>query len=218
MTATDRKAETTAFIFLTPSSEVEILSLIILYFGGKKKGMSGLKLKIPDAVSGPGQESLKIRSAYPHSGRIDIGMEVDAGRLFQILVYDYADLFLTVVDQTERRDRPGLESEDSFQPLGRAEAEPVFSQFLGQLPEVGIFGVFEDDKVMPVSLFVAEEKILHVGTFDSLPVLFGLPHRKNRRMFVPGEGNSQFLKNVVDPDFFRRWAHSFFVMLVDFLR
>ncbi len=131
-------------------------------------------------------------------------MKVNRLRLLKVLVDNDPNLFLAVIEQSERGNSARIQPEEPHQPLGRGKAEPVFSQLFFQRFQVRPLGTFDNDQIMPVSFFVAQKKILAVRSGNVSPVLLGLLHSEDWGVLVPDIGNVETLQSLINLLFFFR--------------
>jgi hypothetical protein len=165
---------------------------------------AALELLVPKTIPAPREIFLEIGKIHTDRGRVDVGMEIDPPGPLQVFIDDHFDLFLTVVDQSERRNGSGFQAEIVQEPLFGSEAQPILADLSAEGFEIGLLRGFDDDQIVTVPLLVSQEKILAVGTGDIFPVLFSLLNRVDWRMFMPGESYPQLLQDFVDLFFFVR--------------
>ncbi len=101
------------------------------------------------------EEPLEIVTRNDERARVDVGVERQALRLFQVAVEDHPDTVIPIVNQTERRHRSGGEAEMLLQPFGRRETQFAVADLVRDRPEVRLLGMLKHDEVVAVAFLVA---------------------------------------------------------------
>ena len=127
---------------------------------------------------------LKHLTADDHCGATVVGMERELLGLLEAVVEEEDHMLVGIVDETERGDAPGFETEVTHHAFGRSERElaggieTLRHQFgfetMLEIMDVEIVVTMEAHEVMLIALVVTEENVLAMHRAIVFPPLFGL--------------------------------------------
>lgn len=136
---------------------------------------------VPDQV----QIAFELRERNDDRRPIVIGMETEARTRTKIAIEKQVYMILRIVDQPERRHRPGQQPQITFHALLRCERQLSLMQPVFEVVNCHVVAAVEADQIVAVTLVVAEKEILAVRRAVVVPILAGDFDRRRLGMFIP---------------------------------
>src|SRR5262249_44167864 len=167
--------------------------------------LSTRNVHIPNDVFTGRQEPFEIGVAQDERRRVDVGMERNTCRLFQLSIEIDTNVMIVIVDQPEWRDRSGRHAKMFHQAIRRRETQLPVADLIRNGAEIGTLRVRQNHQIVTRALLVPQKQILAVHGVDAGPVDLTLLRRRNRRMLIRFELNAQ--ARQMSADAFLLWRH-----------
>ena len=123
-------------------------------------------IRIPHSL----QKLDKVLLANDNRPRVIVGMEAQAWGVQEVLVDEEVHFVVLVVDEAERGDAAGLQTEVFLHTGLRGEGELALVQTLLEVVDVYLVHALEDDEVVLVAFVVPEKQVLAVRGLELAPV------------------------------------------------